>query len=85
MGPLAQSDGHDPPGLVDELVPGVAAVINEIFVGLEDAVREPIVTHKLPNVLDRVEFRGSRRQRENGDVVWDDEARRHVPASLIDQ
>ena len=38
MGPLPSSDGHDLPRLVDELVPGIAAVIEDILVGLEDPV-----------------------------------------------
>ena len=33
MGPLAQSDGHDAPELLDELVPGVAAVSDDVVVG----------------------------------------------------
>jgi hypothetical protein len=40
---LAQSDGHDAPGLLNELVPSVTAMVDEIVVGIEDAVREPIV------------------------------------------
>ena len=46
--PLAQSDGHDLPGSVDKGIPGVAAVIDDIVVGFEDAVREPVVAHVLP-------------------------------------
>lgn len=38
MCPLAQSDGHDAPGLIDEFVPSVAAVVDDILVGLEDPV-----------------------------------------------
>jgi len=83
--PLAEPDGHDAPGLVDELVPCFAAVIDEIVIGFEDTVGEPIVAHKLPDVLDRVELGAFRRQGDNGDVGRHDEARRHVPASLIDQ
>jgi hypothetical protein len=45
--PLAQSDGHDAPGLIDELVPSVAAMVDEIVVGFEEAVREPVVAHEL--------------------------------------
>ena len=56
MGPIPGSDGHDFPGLVDELVPGKAAVVEDILVGLEDPVREPVVAHELPDVLDRVQF-----------------------------
>ena len=39
---LAQCDGHDPPGLIDELVPCLAAVIDEIVVGFEDTIGEPV-------------------------------------------
>ena len=35
MRPLAQTNGHDPPRLVDELVPCLAAVVDEIVVGLK--------------------------------------------------
>ena len=83
--PLTQSDGHDAPGLVDELVPCLTAVIDEIVIGFEDTVGEPVVAHKLPDVLDRVELGAFRRQGDNSDVGRHDEARRHVPASLIDQ
>jgi hypothetical protein len=82
---LAQSDGHDAPRLVDELVPSLAAVINEIIVRFENTVGEPVVAHELPDVLDRVELGAFRRQGDNGDVGRHDEARRQVPASLIDQ
>src|SRR5450756_1954917 len=44
--PLAQSDGHDPPGLIDELVPCLAAVIDEASVGFKDTVGEPVVAHE---------------------------------------
>ena len=85
MRPLAQSDGHDAPGLLDEHIPSVAAVVDEIVVGFKDAVREPVVAHELPDVFDGVEFRAFWRQRNDGDVGGNDEAGRQVPASLIDQ
>ena len=78
MRPLTQSDGHDAPGLVDELVPSLAAVVYEIVIGFEDAVGEPVVAHELPDVLDRVELGAFRRQGDNGDVGRHDEARRQV-------
>jgi hypothetical protein len=83
--PLAQSDGHNAPWLIEELVPRLAAVIDEIVVGFKDTVGEPVVAHKLPDVFDRVEFGAFRRQGDNGDVGRHNEARREVPASLIDQ
>jgi hypothetical protein len=45
------------PWLVDELVPCGTAMIDEVAVGFEDAVGEPIVPHELPDILHRVEFR----------------------------
>jgi hypothetical protein len=40
--PIAASDGHDFPGLINERVPGVAAVIDDFVEGFEDAVRQPV-------------------------------------------
>ena len=68
MRPLSHSQRHDAPWTVDEGVPGVAAVVENIVVGLEDSVRDPIVAHELPDILLRVEFRAFGRQRDNGDV-----------------
>jgi hypothetical protein len=50
MCPIAQSEGHDSPREVDELVPGVTAMVDDVVVGLEDAVGEPVVAHELPCV-----------------------------------
>ena len=33
MSPVAQSDGHDGPGLLDEDIPGETAVIEDVLVG----------------------------------------------------
>ena len=85
MCPLAQSDGHDPPGLIDKLVPSLAAVVDEIVVGFEDAVREPVVAHELPDIFYRVELGGFRRHGDDCDVGRNDETRRHVPSGLINQ
>ena len=65
---MAQCDGHDLPGSVDKGIPGITAVIDDIVVGFEDAVREPVVAHILPDIFDRIELRAFRRQRDNGDI-----------------
>jgi hypothetical protein len=85
MCPLAQSEGHDAPRLIDQLVPSLAAVVDEIVVGFEDAVGEPVIAQELPNVLDRVELGRLRRQRQDGYVDGNNQSRRHVPTGLIDQ
>jgi hypothetical protein len=38
MGPITGTDWHDFPGLVDALVPGIAAVVEDILGGREDPV-----------------------------------------------
>jgi hypothetical protein len=40
-------DGHDFPWLIDEGVPGVAAVIDDVVEGFEDAVRQLVRPHEL--------------------------------------
>ena len=81
MRPIAQADRHDGPRLVDEAVPGKAAVIADVVVGAEEAVGEPIVADALPDVFDRVELGQLRRQRHQGDIVGDVElAERCQPA-----
>jgi hypothetical protein len=65
---LVQSGGHNAPGLIDELVPCLAAMVDEIVIGVEDTVREPVIAHELPDVLDRVELGTFRRQGDDSDV-----------------
>ena len=49
IGPVPEADGHDDPRLVDEAVPGVAAVIDDGGVGGEHAARQPVLAQKLPD------------------------------------
>jgi hypothetical protein len=73
------------PRLIDELVPGVAAVIDDVVVGFEDAVRQPVVAHELPDVFGRVQLRAFGRQRDKGDVGGDGQLGGRVPAWLVEQ
>ena len=45
MSPVAAADGHDAPVLVAKAVPCLAAEGDDLVVGLEDAVRQPVVAH----------------------------------------
>jgi hypothetical protein len=85
MGPVAEADRHDGPRLVDEPLPGVAAVVEDVLVGLEDAVRQPVVADELPDVLGRIELGRFRRQRHQRDVVGDRELVGEMPAGLIEE
>ena len=69
--PIAMGDGHDFPRLVDQGVPGVAAVIDDVIEGFEDAVGQPVLAHELPDVFLTVELRRARRQRQKRDIAWD--------------
>lgn len=84
MGPVAATDGDDFPGLIDEPVPGGAAVTEDVIVGLEDAVGEPVLSQELPDVFDGIEFGRPRRQRHEGDVGWDDQVLGDVPTGLVE-
>ena len=85
MCPISQSDGHDGPRLIDEFVPSIATVVEDIVVGEEHAVGEPVVADELPDVLDRVEFWALRRQRHERDVGRYGELVRQVPSRLVDE
>ena len=74
MCPVAQTDGHDEPWLVDEGVSGTAAVVDQVLLGCEHTVGEPIVAHELPEVLDRVQLGALGWQGHEGDVGRHDEA-----------
>src|SRR6266699_1733791 len=82
--PIAVSDGHDFPGLIDEGVPGVAAVIDDVVEGFEDAVRQPVLAHGLPDIFLAVELGRARRQRQERDVARHLEVLGAVPAGLIE-
>jgi hypothetical protein len=49
-------DGHDLPWLVDESVPGVATVIDNVVEGFEDSIGEPVLAHELSDTLLAVEL-----------------------------
>lgn len=83
MRPITESNGHDAPRLIDQLVPGVAAMVDDVVIGFEDAVRQPVVTHELPDVLGWVQLWALGWQRQKGDVVGDVELVGRVPARLI--
>jgi len=79
------ADGHDRPWLIDELVPGVAAVVENVVVGLEDPIGQPVIAHELPDILDRVELGTFRRKGQDGDVGRDGQVVGEMPPRLIHQ
>ena len=82
---MAHSDGHDAPRLIDEPVPGEATMVDDVVVGFEDAVRQPVVAHELPDILDWIELGTFGRKRDNCDVAGDLELASGVPSGLIHQ
>ncbi len=73
MRPRPQSELHDAPWLIGEAVPGEAAVVEDVVVGFEHAVRQPVVAHELPDVLDRIELWAFGWEWQQGDVVGNDQ------------
>src|SRR4051795_3995226 len=65
-------------------VPGEAAVVDDVVEGFEDAVRQPVCTHELPDVFLTVELWCARRQRQERDVGWSLEVFGAVPPGLIE-
>jgi len=57
---------------------------DDVVVIPEDAVGEPVLAHELPDVLDRVELRGTGREGQERDVRWDLEPGGYVPPCLIE-
>ena len=84
MGPVAHSDGHDLPRSINEVVPGGTAQCDDLIVGFEDTVRQPVVADELPYIFHGVELWCSRRQGQKSDVVRDGQVRRHMPSGLVD-
>ena len=56
--------------MVDECVPSVAAVVDDIVEGFENSVRQPVLPHELPDIFLAVEFRCAWRELQERDVVW---------------
>lgn len=43
-------------------------MVEDVGVGIKDAIVDPIAAHEWPKVLDRVEFGGAGRQGQQGNV-----------------
>src|SRR5689334_17433428 len=71
--------------MCDKLVPGITADVEDVAVGEEDAVRQPVASHVLPDVFERIELGALRRYRHYGYVRGDDQSMRQVPSRLIDE
>ena len=83
MSPIAQANGHDAPRLVTQTVPSVATQIDDLLVGLEDAVGEEVVPQELPDILDGVQFGRFWGQRQDGDVFGYAQFCGRMPTGLI--
>ena len=69
MRPIAHADGDDGPGLSLQLVPCVAAMVDEGMDVVKHTVGEPVVANEPPDVLLGVQLGALRWQRDDGDVV----------------
>ena len=58
-------------------------MVDDLVVGAEHSVREPVVAHELPHILLRIELRALRWDRDDRDVCGQLEFRCQVPSGLI--
>ena len=63
----------------------MAGGLDDLLVGIEDAVGEPIGAQVLPYVLDWVQLRRARGQEDQSDVLWHGEMTGRVPAGAVEQ
>jgi hypothetical protein len=56
-----------------------------VVIGLEDAVRQKVGAQELPDLLDGVQLRRTRRQQDRRDVLRPDEIAGDVPARTVEQ
>jgi len=78
-------DGHNARRLIDQLVPSLAAVIQDIVAGSEHTVKKPVNAHEPPDILDRVEFKTFGWKRDDTDFAGNVQLIRHMPTGLIHQ
>src|SRR4051794_3750046 len=63
--------------------PALAAVVEDVWIGGEDPVRDPVLAHVLPDVLGRVQLRRLSRKRHEGDGGGDHKPLRLMPPRLV--
>ena len=60
-------------------------MVDDVIVGFEDPVREPVVAEELPDVFLSVQFRTFGRQWDERDAGRDIESAGEMPAGLVDE
>ncbi len=60
-------------------------MIEDVGIGGEDPVRQPVLPDELPDSLDWVQLGRLGWKRNQGDVVWDHQVAGLMPAGLIEQ
>jgi hypothetical protein len=87
---VTAADRHEPSfafrcfGLSDELSPCGASGVDDGVAIFEDGVREPVLTQILPDVLDQVQLRSARGEKDRRDVVGQVELARRVPSGSVE-
>ncbi len=76
-------EGSDPFRRCHEIVPGIAAGIDDILVGFVKPVGELVLAEVLPDVFGGVELWGVGRQGYDGDIIWNNKFFAAMPASSV--
>ena len=80
---LHGGEGGDAARFCEQGVPGVLAGVEDVLVGSEQAMAEEVVFEVLPGFFSRIAFRGSRWNRNQGDIVGQAQGLRAVPAGAV--
>src|SRR4051812_14790422 len=84
FGPLAAGDRGEPVGGPRQPVPGLAEGRDDGVVVRPDPEAQLVLAQVLPHVLDRVPLGRVGGQRQEGEVLGDDEVRGAVPAGAVE-
>ena len=68
---------------MSQVIPSLAAGVEDVFVGLEGSVGEVLEVELTPKLFVRVEFWAVGRQEEDGEVIWKAKLLTHVPPGTI--
>ena len=81
--PWSPGDGCNAIRHLHQLVPGIAACVEDLVVGIPNAVAEKVGSQELPDILNGVQLGRIGRKRQQHDVVRHLEPRRAVPTGTI--
>ena len=85
MSPLSETDGSDGFRQVGKVVPGGTGGVDDVLDAVEDGIGQPICAQELPDILDRVQFGSTGRQKDQADIAGELQFTGGMPSCAIEQ